>query len=237
MPALPICGYVSTAFWCPYDGKVAPEKAADVIERLADMGVTDVSIGDTIGKAQPDEVRALLDVVLKRVEPNAWRCIITIPSAELRIMFFSVMGLHGITIYDACTGGIGGCPYAPGAAGNVATSTVVKTLRAGADVPLDLLAIERAKNEIIGYLGMQRQPDPTAYGASSMTEKRYWLMKSEPDAFPEDLKKSPKKTSCWEGVAIIKPATLCEMIVRRVTVSFFITQRPKNRLLLELQRL
>ena len=53
-------GYVSTAFWCPYDGKVAPEKAADVIERLADMGVTDVSIGDTIGKAQPDEVRASL---------------------------------------------------------------------------------------------------------------------------------------------------------------------------------
>ncbi len=154
-------GYVSTAFWCPYDGKVSPEKAADVIERLADMGVTDVSIGDTIGKAKPDEVRALLDVVLKRVEPS-----------RLAMHYHDTFGRaadnvlaswdYGITIYDACTGGIGGCPYAPGAAGNVATSTVVKTLRAaGADVPLDLLAIERAKNEIIGHLGTQRQPDPT----------------------------------------------------------------------------
>jgi len=153
-------GYVSTAFWCPYDGKVSPQQAADVIERLADMGVTDVSIGDTIGKAKPEEVRALLDVVLKRVE-----------SERLAMHYHDTFGRaadnvlaswdYGINIYDACTGGIGGCPYAPGAAGNVATSTVVKTLRAaGADVPLDLDAIERARNAIIGHLGVQRQPDP-----------------------------------------------------------------------------
>ena len=80
-------GYVSTAFWCPYDGKVAPEKAADVIERLADMGVTDVSIGDTIGKAQPDEVRALLDVVLKRVEPERLAMHYHDTFVELQIMF------------------------------------------------------------------------------------------------------------------------------------------------------
>lgn len=151
-------GYVSTAFWCPYDGKVSVEKAADVIERLADCGVTDVSIGDTIGKAKPDEVRALLDVVLKRVEPD-----------RLAMHYHDTFGRaadnvlaswdYGIKIYDACTGGIGGCPYAPGAAGNVATSTVVKTLRgAGAEVPLDLDAVEQAKEQIIQYLGGRRQP-------------------------------------------------------------------------------
>ena len=66
---------------------------------------------------------------------------------------------YGITIYDACTGGIGGCPYAPGASGNVATSTVVRTLRAaGAEVPVDLDAIEVARKHIIEHLGGQRQP-------------------------------------------------------------------------------
>ena len=151
-------GYVSTAFWCPYEGKIDPQKAADVIERLADCGVSDVSIGDTIGKASPQDVRELLDVVLERV-----------PAERLAMHFHDTYGRasdnvlasweYGITIYDACTGGIGGCPYAPGASGNVATSTVVRTLRAaGAEVPVDLDAIEVARKQIIGYLGGQRQP-------------------------------------------------------------------------------
>ncbi|MEC9465664.1 MAG: hydroxymethylglutaryl-CoA lyase [Myxococcota bacterium] len=151
-------GYVSTAFWCPYEGKIEPVKAADVIERLADCGVTDVSIGDTIGKASPQDVKDLLDEVLKRV-----------PADRLAMHFHDTYGRaadnvlasweYGITIYDACTGGIGGCPYAPGASGNVATSTVVRTLRAaGAEVPVDLDAIEVARKQIIGYLGGQRQP-------------------------------------------------------------------------------
>ena len=151
-------GYVSTAVWCPYEGKIEPVKAADVIERLADCGVTDVSIGDTIGKASPQDVKDLLDEVLKRV-----------PADRLAMHFHDTYGRaadnvlasweYGITIYDACTGGIGGCPYAPGASGNVATSTVVRTLRAaGAEVPVDLDAIEVARKQIIGYLGGQRQP-------------------------------------------------------------------------------
>ena len=96
-------GYVSTAFWCPYDGKISPEKAADVIERLADQGVTDVSIGDTIGKAKPDEVRALLDVVLKRAEAD-----------RLAMHYHDTFGRasdnvlaswdYGINIYDAVIG-------------------------------------------------------------------------------------------------------------------------------------
>lgn len=149
---LPVRGYVSTAFWCPYEGRIAPEKAADVIERLADYGVTDVSVGDTIGKASPDEVKALLDIVLKRV-----------PADRIAMHFHDTYGRapqnvvasweYGIEIYDACTGGIGGCPYAPGASGNVATGTVVRTLRAvGADVRIDFEALELARHRIIEYL-------------------------------------------------------------------------------------
>ena len=149
---LPVRGYVSTAFWCPYEGRIAPEKVADVIERLADYGVTDVSVGDTIGKASPDEVKALLDIVLKRV-----------PADRIAMHFHDTYGRapqnvvasweYGIEIYDACTGGIGGCPYAPGASGNVATGTVVRTLRAvGADVRIDFEALELARHRIIEYL-------------------------------------------------------------------------------------
>ena len=149
---VPVRGYVSTAFWCPYDGKVDPVAAAEVIERMADFGVTDVSIGDTIGKASPDEINALLDEVLKRV-----------PVERVAMHFHDTYGRagqnvlaswkYGVEIYDACTGGIGGCPYAPGASGNVATGTVVRTLReAGAKVLIDLDALEVARRKIIDYL-------------------------------------------------------------------------------------
>ena len=149
---MPIRGYVSTAFWCPYEGRIEPVRAAEIIERLADYGVTDVSVGDTIGKAAPDEVRELLDEVLLRV-----------PSEQIAMHFHDTYGRasqnvlasweHGVEIYDACTGGIGGCPYAPGASGNVATGTVVRTLRAaGAKVQIDLEALEVARLKIIEYL-------------------------------------------------------------------------------------
>ncbi len=149
---LPVRGYVSTAFWCPYEGTIHPQVASDCIERMADMGVTDVSVGDTIGKATPDEVRALLEVLLKRV-----------PATRIAMHFHDTYGRaaqnvlasyeYGICIFDACTGGIGGCPYAPGASGNVATATVVRTLRsAGATVSIDLDKLEKAREKIIGYL-------------------------------------------------------------------------------------
>lgn len=149
---IPVRGYISTAFWCPYEGAIKPEVAADCIERMAGLGVTDVSVGDTIGKASPDEVRALLDILLKRV-----------PANRIAMHFHDTYGRaaqnvlasyeYGIEIYDACTGGIGGCPYAPGASGNVATGTVVKTLRAaGATVGIDLEKLEIARQKIIEYL-------------------------------------------------------------------------------------
>src|SRR5262249_16172975 len=99
---LPVRGYVSTAFWCPYEGKIDPRKTVEVARTLVDLGVEEVSIGDTIGKAVPAEVDALLDLLLPLV-----------PAARLAMHFHDTYhhaldnvtaSLHrGITIFDAST--------------------------------------------------------------------------------------------------------------------------------------
>ena len=128
---LPVRGYVSTAFVCPYEGPIKPEQVLPVVEALAELGIEDISIGDTIGKATPADVDALLDQLLPRI-----------PAEQLALHFHDTYGhavenviagyKRGIEAFDASAGGLGGCPYAPGAAGNVATEAVVKALRAGA---------------------------------------------------------------------------------------------------------
>jgi len=151
--SLPVRGYVSTAFWCPYEGRVAPSKTADVCRRLLEAGVDEISIGDTIGKATPDEVRQLLDMVLP-----------SIPASKLALHFHDTFHhavenvltswKMGIETFDSSAGGIGGCPYAPGASGNVATEAVVEALRgAGADVRIDLGAIAESRRLILPVLG------------------------------------------------------------------------------------
>ena len=151
--ALPVRGYVSTAFWCPYEGRVAPSKAAEVCRRLIDQGVDEISIGDTIGKAVPEEVRQLLETVLPGI-----------PASKLALHFHdtyhhAVENLLaawnlGIETFDSSAGGIGGCPYAPGASGNVATEAAVEALRgAGAEVRVDLAAIAEARRRIFPVLG------------------------------------------------------------------------------------
>ena len=122
--ALPVRGYISTAFWCPYEGRIAPGPVVDVARRLLDLGVGDLSIGDTIGKASPDEVRALLDVLLPVAGAD-----------RIAMHFHDTYGRavengrasydRGIRVFDSSAGGIGGCPYAPGASGNVSTQALV----------------------------------------------------------------------------------------------------------------
>lgn len=145
-------GYVSTAFWCPYEGRVEPEAAADVVQRLIDLGVDEVSIGDTIGKASPEDVKSLLALLAAR-------------------MSFELLNMHlhdtfgrgsenariawtmGIKSFDSSTGGIGGCPFAPGAPGNLATRSLVATLRSvGAAVDVDLEVLDEARTIIEPYL-------------------------------------------------------------------------------------
>ncbi len=146
-------GYVSTAFWCPYEGRVMAARAVEVIRRLIDAGVQEVSVGDTIGKAVPGEVRELLERLLPHV-----------PASRLAMHFHDTYGgavvnvleshRMGIGTFDSSVAGIGGCPYAPGAAGNVATEAVVRALRgAGAGVEVDLGALGAARDLLAAALG------------------------------------------------------------------------------------
>ncbi len=135
-------GYVSTAVFCPYEGRIPPARVRDVMKRLLDLGVDDISLGETIGKASPSDIRALLDTVMSHVE-----------SVRLSLHFHDTYGMavanaltawwdYGITAFDCSAGGLGGCPYAPGASGNVATEDLVFALKAsGASVPVDEMLV------------------------------------------------------------------------------------------------
>jgi hydroxymethylglutaryl-CoA lyase len=122
---VPVRGYISTAFHCPFEGPIAPERVLTVARALLKLGCTELSIGDTIGKATPDEVTRLLEVL--------WPAVL--PSGNLTVHLHDTYGnavanalaAHrmGIRVFDASAGGIGGCPYAPGAPGNVATEALV----------------------------------------------------------------------------------------------------------------
>jgi len=150
---LPVRGYVSTAFCCPYEGKILPEKAAEVIDRLEGAGVDEISIGDTIGKAVPAEVEALLERVLARRSPNrlAMHFHDTYHHALENVLQSWRMGIE---TFDSSAGGIGGCPYAPGASGNVSTEALVRGLReAGAQVGVDLEALAAARRVAEKALG------------------------------------------------------------------------------------
>lgn len=124
---LKVRGYVSTAFYCPYDGKMDKQATLDVTQRLLAMGVQEVSIGDTIGQATPKDVTETMTYVLQQV-----------PVEKLAMHFHDTNGLAlenveaslalGISIYDSSAGGLGGCPYAPGASGNLSTDALVEYL-------------------------------------------------------------------------------------------------------------
>jgi hydroxymethylglutaryl-CoA lyase len=136
---MPVRGYVSTAFHCPFEGAVAPEAVVRVTLALLDLGCQEVSIGDTIGRAQPAEVRALFELLLAAVsaERLALHCHDTFGQAVANCLAAAELG---ITAFDASAGGLGGCPYAPGAPGNVATEALVRAFPDRTGVSLDALA-------------------------------------------------------------------------------------------------
>jgi isopropylmalate/homocitrate/citramalate synthase len=121
-------GYVSTAFGCPYSGRVEPARVIEVASALAEMGVDEVCLGDTIGVGVPTQVHDLTGLALAA----------GIPLGRLAYHFHDTRGTalanvmaglaDGVTCFDASTGGTGGCPYAPGAAGNLATEDLVYLL-------------------------------------------------------------------------------------------------------------
>jgi hydroxymethylglutaryl-CoA lyase len=146
---LRVRGYVSTAWACPYEGAIAPERVAELTERLLAMGCYQVSLGDTIGAGTPNQTRALLDRVLRRSPPEA----IALHMHDTRGTALAnvLVGLEaGVTTFDSAVGGLGGCPYAPGAAGNLATEDLVYMLHGmghetGVDWPLLIAAGELAQ--------------------------------------------------------------------------------------------
>lgn len=126
---IPVRGYVSVVTDCPYDGPVAPAAVARVAAALRDIGCFEISLGDTIGQGRPETVDAMLAAVLGELPPGrlaghfhdtAGRALQNIDAALAR----------GLRVFDAAVGGLGGCPYAPGAKGNVATERVEAHLRA-----------------------------------------------------------------------------------------------------------
>jgi hydroxymethylglutaryl-CoA lyase len=163
-------GYVSTAFGCPYEGDVAPEKVADVAVRLLALGAFEVAIGDTIGIAHPGQVARVLDVVLARV-----------PLEHLALHFHDTRGTalanvlaalsFGVSTFDASAGGLGGCPYAPGAAGNLATEDLVYLLNGlEAETGVSLAALVDASSFIGSRLDHAL---PSRYAqAAAATRKR-----------------------------------------------------------------
>src|SRR5437764_3778941 len=112
-------GYVSTAFGCPYEGAVPPAKVREVTGRLFDLGVDEVSIGDTIGVATPNQIVEVLGLLLRDfpVDRLALHLHDTRGTALANVLTALQLGIH---IFDAAAGGLGGCPYAPGASGNLA---------------------------------------------------------------------------------------------------------------------
>jgi hydroxymethylglutaryl-CoA lyase len=120
---LPVRGYVSCVVECPYDGAVDPGAVARVVAALRDMGCYEVSLGDTIGRAIPEAVDAMLTAVLGEMEPSQLAGHFHDTSGRA-LDNIDVALARGLRVFDAAVGGLGGCPYAPGAAGNVATEAV-----------------------------------------------------------------------------------------------------------------
>ncbi|NEY90082.1 hydroxymethylglutaryl-CoA lyase [Tabrizicola oligotrophica] len=141
---IPVRGYVSCVTDCPYDGPVGPEAVAEVAEALVRMGCYQVSLGDTIGAGTPETIGRMLDAVLARI-----------PAGRLAGHYHDTRGRaldniavsldRGLRVFDSSVGGLGGCPFAPGAKGNVATEAVAAMLHAaGFETGLDLDRLARA---------------------------------------------------------------------------------------------
>lgn len=158
-----VTGYVSTVFDCPYQGKITPEQVLEVCQRLVDAGADDLSLGDTIGTAVPTDVEKLLEVLLKHF-----------PKEKLILHFHDTRGMaianimtslhYGVTRFDGSVGGLGGCPYAKGATGNVDTNDVLYLLHGvGIQTGISERKMQQAGLYIQNLLGKQLPSRSLAY--------------------------------------------------------------------------
>ncbi len=146
-------GYLSTAFGCPYEGEVSAATVAALTERLIALGVFEVAVSDTIGAASPPDVRRVLDAVLARVDPA--RVALHFHDTRHQALANVEAALpFGIRTFDGSAGGLGGCPYAPGAPGNLATDELVQLLNSlDVDTGVSVDALTQASTFVRSRLG------------------------------------------------------------------------------------
>lgn len=161
-------GYISCVLGCPFDGEISPKAVADLASTLWDLGCYEISLGDTIGVGTPDKAREMLRAVAANI-----------PAAKLAMHFHDTYGQalanlyagleEGVRVIDAAAGGLGGCPYAPGATGNVATEDVVYMLEGmGVKTGVDMEKLLAATNAMSGVLGKP----PVSRVASALNAKK-----------------------------------------------------------------
>lgn len=165
-------GYVSCVVGCPYEGAIAPDKVAAVSAQLRDMGCYEISLGDTIGVGTPNKVQDMLNAVMKYVPVTqlALHCHDTYGQALANIY----AGLQaGIAVIDSSVAGMGGCPYAKGASGNVATEDVLYMLNGmGIETGVDLNKIIDVAWFISGHLNKK----PASSVANALKEDRHEII-------------------------------------------------------------
>ncbi|MAB33101.1 MULTISPECIES: hydroxymethylglutaryl-CoA lyase [Thalassospira] len=148
-------GYVSCVLGCPYEGEIAPQKVTDVAKALFDMGAYEISLGDTIGTGTPGKAQAMIEAVANQVaiEKLAAHFHDTYGQALANLLAVLQMGVATI---DSSVAGLGGCPYAKGASGNVATEDVVYMLNGlGIETGVDLEKLAETGSWITGKIGRQ----------------------------------------------------------------------------------
>jgi hydroxymethylglutaryl-CoA lyase len=148
-------GYISTVFGCPYEGKVEPRQALSVAQALLDLGVDELSLGDTIGVATPNQVVDVLSLLLSEGGIAIERLAVHFHDTRGTALANVLMALQmGISTIDSAAGGLGGCPYAPGAAGNLATEDLLYMLHGmGIQTGVDLEKVVAATRFIAPLLG------------------------------------------------------------------------------------
>ncbi|MGE5334952.1 MAG: hydroxymethylglutaryl-CoA lyase [Nitrososphaerota archaeon] len=160
-------GYISTAFGCPYEGAVAPEAVARVARALVSLGVDELSIGDTIGVATPNQVGEVVDALrdVTGLDRLAMHFHDTRGTALANVLAALELG---IAIFDSAAGGLGGCPYAPGASGNLATEDLLYLLHGmGIETGVNLDAVVAASRYLAGVRGLE--PASRYYAAATAT--------------------------------------------------------------------
>lgn len=150
---IPVRGYVSCVLGCPYEGEIAPQKVTDVAKALFDMGVYEISLGDTIGTGTPGKAQAMIEAVANQVSIEKLAAHFHDTYGQALANLLAVLQM-GVATIDSSVAGLGGCPYAKGASGNVATEDVIYMLNGlGIETGVDLEKLAETGSWITGKIG------------------------------------------------------------------------------------